>query len=528
MAAAFWGIAHRQLRGDKYGFYSEDRKAPHKHRPFLFLPLTMPSRVKGYKKSRQAGVSESSVTEVLWMLSQFRVNVVYTFPSPKQVEDFSNTRIKTALTDSRDGCLEQMMGDPQNVTLRKLGKGYLYLRSATNPKLGEGIDADCVVFDEIDRMRRNIGVAFKESLSASKFGWEREVSTPTLPGRGIDETWSKSNQWHWFVKCPACGKQQILQYPENIVQLKDVPPYEKIVPPGSFDFCCAHCKSMKIDRWNGIWRVTKKSTSPDYNCFQINQLICNWITADQIMQKKRDYRFLQLFYNYVLGLEYASDNILVTEAHMRRCIDTVLFDQISRTTHYAQYSVGIDWGNLSWVVVYGKTAEGRVDVVNLKMVEDNDEPLGSTKQIEKFIRPFDPDIIVADTGYGKDRIAYLMKQFPGRVFGCTYAQSPKSIVPKFNESAGSVTVDRTSWLKGTAQEYRDAKIRIPSEERVPLIPQFVKQMTTSVIMLTEDDDGNIIEHVEETGDDHFFHASGYGLMGFEFFGGETDFDFDFL
>jgi|GEM_PF-4028336 len=32
-------------------------------------------------------------------------------------------------------------------------------------------------------------------------------------------------------------------------------------------------------------------------------------------------------------------------------------------------------------------------------------------------------------------------------------------------------------------------------------------------MLEEDDEGNIVERVVETGDDHFFHASGYGLMG---------------
>jgi len=486
------------------------------------------SKVKGYKKSRQAGVSESSVTETLWMLDNHAVNVVYTFPSPKQVEDFSNTRIKTALTDSQGNSLERLIGDPQNVTLRKVGKGYLYLRSATNAKLGEGIDADCVVFDEIDRMRRNIGVAFKESLSASKFGWVREVSTPTLPGRGVDELWQKANQWHWFVKCEACGKKQVLCYPDNILELKKVQPFERIIAPGSYDFCCSHCHSRKIDRWVGRWENTRKVASEEYDCFQINQLMCSWITADVIMQKKRDYRFPQLFWNYVLGLEYASDNILLTEAHMLRCIDTALYNGVGRNSRYVRYSVGVDWGNLSWAVVYGMTSEGRVDVLNILMVEDTEEPLESTKQICNFIRPFDPDVIVADTGYGKDRVAHLIKEFPGRVFGCTYTGSAKTIEPKFTESSHSVSVDRTSWLKGTAQQYREAKVRIPSAERIPLIPEYIKQMCTSVVMLEEDDDGNIQERIEETGDDHFFHASGYGLMGFELFSGGTDFDFDFV
>lgn len=523
---AFWGMNFRNIRGRRYGFFGTP-EFPHAHRPFLFFPLLKKSKVKGYKKSRQAGVSENSVTETLWMLDNHNVNIVYTFPSPKQVEDFSNTRIKTALTDSQGNALEVLMGDPQNVTLRKVGKGYLYMRSATNPKLGEGIDADCVVFDEIDRMRRNVGIAFKESLSASKFGWERQISTPTLPGRGIDELWQKANQWHWFVKCPACGHEQILRYPENILELHSVAPYEKIIPPGSYAYCCSKCHSPKIDRWHGIWRLTKKVPSDEHDCFHINQLMCAWITADQIMQKKRDYRFPQLFWNYVLGLEYASDNILITEAHMLRCIDTALYNGVGRSSRYVRYSVGIDWGNLSWATVFGITTEGRTDLINIFMAEDTDEPLESTKRIEEFIRPFDPDVIVADTGYGKDRIAHLIKAFPGRVFGCTYTENAKSIEPKFVESSHSVTVDRTAWLKGTAQQFREAKIRIPSAERVPLLPEYIKQMTTSVVMLEEDDDGNIVERVEETGDDHFFHASGYGLMGFEFLG-ESEFSFDFV
>lgn len=524
---AFWGMAYRQLRGHQYGFIGT-RDVPTRHRPFLMFPLMKKSRVKGYKKSRQAGVSENSVTETLWMLDQHAINAVYTFPSPKQVEDFSNTRIKTALTDSQDNSLERLMGDPQNVTLRKIGKGYLYLRSATNAKLGEGIDADLVVFDEIDRMRRNVGVAFKESLSSSRFGWHREVSTPTLPNRGVDELWKKANQWHWFVKCEACGKEQVLFYPDNILELRDIPAYEKIIPPGSYTFCCSHCKSEKINRWDGKWRLTRRVPSDDHDCFQINQLMCNWISADQIMQKKRDYRFPQLFWNYVLGLEYASDNILITEAHMLRCIDTGLYNGVGRSSHYVRYSVGIDWGNLSWAVVFGMKEDGRVDLLNILMVEDSPEPLASTKQIAEFIRPFDPDIIVADTGYGKDRIAYLMKHFPERVYGCSYSQNAKAIEPRFTESSHSVTVDRTAWLKGTAQEYREAKIRMPSAERIPLIPEYIKQMITSVVMLEEDDDGNIVERIEETGDDHFFHASGYGLMGFTYFGGGSDFGFEFV
>ena len=521
---AVWGVYHRRLRQQSYVF--EDYNNPFRHRPFLILPLLIKPRNKGYKKSRQAGVSENAVTETLWALDQHPINVVYTFPSPKQVEDFSNTRFKPALIDSKRDYLKSIMGDPQNVTLRKIGKGYLFLRSSSNPNLGEGIDADMVVFDEIDRMRANVGIAFKESLSSSKFGWVREVSTPTLPNKGIDIFWQKSNQMLWQVKCEACGKWQPLEYPKNIKQLKEDPPYSKLVEPGTYAFCCSKCKSEKIDRWNGRW-VPTYSGRPDHVCFQINQLMCVWITADQIMQKKKDYRFLQLFYNYVLGETYAADNILLDQRHLEGCMDPELRYEVARTPRYSKIVVGIDWGNLNWCVVYGISESGVPSLLNLKMAEDNSEPLGSAKEIEKFIAPFKPDIIVADWGYGKDRVTYLSKQFPGRVYGCTYLRDARSLAPRFSETTNTVNVDRTGWLKGLASQFRDKKVRVPVPDQLPLLDIYAKQMTTSVLMHEEDDDGEIKERVDNIGDDHFYHATGYAFMGMEF-GSGGSFSFDFL
>lgn len=525
--AAEWAIDHRLIRGVGYGFI--DYHNPYRHRPFLAYPLMVQPKVKGYKKSRQAGVSESSVTETLWMLDNFPVSAVYTFPSPKQVEDFSNIRIKEALTNSVGNRLASLMGDPQNVTLRKIGQGALYLRSATNPKLGEGVDADLVVFDEIDRMKRGIGIAFKESLSASKYGWQRELSTPTLPGRGIDELWQKSNQMSWYVRCEACGTEQVLRYPDNILEVKPLAPHEKIVPKGTYEYCCAKCKSTKINRWDGCW-IPAYSGREDYVCFHINQLMCCWITADEIMQKKRDYRFPQLFWNYVLGETYASDNILLNDHALDVCTDASMKAQVVRMPAYSYVSVGIDWGTFNWCAVFGQRADGRKDLLALKVTEDGKEPLSSTKEIEDFIRPFKPDIIIADWGYGKDRVTYLVKRFPGRVYGCTYANESRMVKPRFSDEACTASVDRTGWLKTMANEFREQKVRIPTDEALPLIGTYRQHLKSLAVMREEQEDGTILEKIEEMGDDHMAHATGYALIGFEYREqkGTSDFSFDFI
>jgi hypothetical protein len=81
-----------------------------------------------------------------------------------------------------------------------------------------------------------------------------------------------------------------------------------------------------------------------------------------------------------------------------------------------------------------------------------------------------------------------------------------------------------------SHEFREQKVAIPSQDRQPLIGTYRSHMKSLVTMLEETEDGTIKERIEETGDDHFAHATGYGLMGFEYaeLKGGGGFSFDFL
>ncbi len=521
--AAGWAILHRKLRGSNYSFKSEIY--PQKHRPFLVMPLIDGSKIKCFKKSRQAGVSENSITEALYLLSQHEMKAVYTFPSPKQVEDFSNTRVKPALEESE--YMRSLIGEPDNVKLRKIGKGYLFLRAGTNPNFGEGIDADAAFFDEIDRMPDRIKIAFQESLSSSPFGLTREISTPTLPGRGVDLTWEKSKQYRWFVECLACGHKQVLQWPDNIRPIKEeVPIYEKVIPRGSYTFCCEKCGSDKINRRGGEW--VPAYPAREIAGYHINQLQCVWISADEIVQKYRNYRFPQLFWNYVLGETFAEGGRLLTEAIISKCWDTTLKHMGVKTSRYSKTVVGIDWGDLNWAVVLGlPAAGGNWELLDLICTKDNKEPLGSTKEIEKAIRPYNPDCIVADLGYGKDRVTYLQAQFPHRVFGCTYAENSTVIMPRFSDTAGTVAVDRTAWLKSMANTVRERQFVLWTPDKHPLTMTFIQHLCSLTVLLEEEDTGEIIEKVDHVGDDHFAHAFGYAQMACAGIGTGSGFKFGF-
>lgn len=131
--------------------------------------------------------------------------------------------------------------------------------------LGEGVDADGVTLDEKDRMRDKVEFAFKESLKSSRYGWFREVSTPTLPNRGIDVPFRASDQQVWMVKCEKCNEWQEIDWKENIVAVKDIPLGCKELPAESYDFLCRKQKCRgKLDRvYTGQWvaRFPTASTS---------------------------------------------------------------------------------------------------------------------------------------------------------------------------------------------------------------------------------------------------------------------------
>jgi hypothetical protein len=541
--ASTWSMFNRTIKGNPYTFdvsglidklvdastATERKRLMLRHRPFLVQPLNDPHPHKVYKKGRQVGVSELSVTEVLWFLdSHPNTKWIYTFPREKQLTDFSTTRITEAMGESPR--MKHLFGVPNQTFLKKVGaSSFLLLRSAWESNLGEGVDADGVTFDEKDRMKEGIEVAFRESLSSSKYGLLREVSTPTLPGRGVDATFMHSDQQEWHVKCEKCGLWQPIEYPDNVVQMMDVAPGAKELPPGAYEYRCRkeRCRGS-LDRVHGYW-VPKYPTRKNIRGYLIPQTICPWISATEMMQKKIDYKFQQFWENYVLAKTSIGENVLLSEQDF---VDSVAGHDLvfARSPDWAEISVGIDWGHLNWVVVIGKNAHnGRRYLLNLAVFEDDPrQELESVKGIDAFISPFQPDIIVADAGYGKDRNSYLLKRYPERLFACWYNPSEKgsrTFQPSWSDAFAKVLVDRTMTIKDTCRFVKDKELGLPKWDRSV---QLLAKHFTNLAPMRIEEEGEIYEVIEKTGDDHLVHALGYAKLGLDKLDDSvSSFSFDF-
>src|SRR5207248_8853944 len=90
-----------------------------------------------------------------------------------------------------------------NVGQCQVGQGWLYCRG-TQPI--ESIDADVVVFDELDYSdQANIEASERRVTGPMSAGLLRRVGVPTVPGFGVSAALDASDQRIWTVKCDACG-----------------------------------------------------------------------------------------------------------------------------------------------------------------------------------------------------------------------------------------------------------------------------------------------------------------------------------
>ena len=517
------------------------------HRPFLIQPLRDDHPIKDYMKARQLGVSELSFSET----AEFLINskegenrkAVTTFPRERQLITFSNSRINVMFSETPR--TERMKG-LNAVFEKRIGNGFLFLRSAWDSALGEGVDADMVTLDEYDRMKEGIENAFTESLEGSKYSLLRALSTPTLPTRGIAKRFRDTDQQHWLVKCSS-GHEQKVTLKENIQQIKEIPKDAKGVPEGSYAYKCYLSKcGADLDRLKGRWEADYPSHASNARGYHMSQLIAGWISASRIMHKKWRFRsFPQLFVNYVLGLASQHDSVMLTMDNFERICAG--FRPIKRRTKdWSLISVGIDWGAQNWVTIYGMNAAQEFPyVINAACFEDSKvHELDSVKDIDSFIAPYKPNIIVADHGFGRDRNLYLKRKYateasqPCPFFACFYTgengkAGSRNISPVWSAS-GQVNVDRTSSLKTMARAVRDAEFGIAdldelcaSPDGQMLMREIAKHCCNLVPMRhieggddNEDSDeidtATVVEEISKIGPDHLANALNYARLGMEY------------
>ena len=197
--ASIFALKYKTIKGKPTTYISKHN--PFKHRPWQQQILDDKHPNKVVEKSRQLGMSEVGMTEVLhFLIMNDTTKAMYIFPRDQQMKDFSKSRISPVLQSSEyfQNLLDKTV---DSISTKKLNDSWLFMRSGWGGALGEGTDIDFLAIDEYDRMKDGVELAFQEGLSSSKFGLLRRWSTPTVPGRGVNGVISKSDQMRYIWKC---------------------------------------------------------------------------------------------------------------------------------------------------------------------------------------------------------------------------------------------------------------------------------------------------------------------------------------
>lgn len=510
---SLWALKHKTIKNRPLTFQSSHN--PFRHRPWQEAILNDRHPNKIVQKSRQLGMSEVALTEALWFADMHdNVRIMYTFPTNQQMQDFSKTRVDPVLKSSPRlrGKLDRTVN---NVSTKAIGNSHILMRTSGDGSQGEGADIDMYCADEYDRMKMGTEESFSESLSSSEYGLMRRWSTPTVPGMGINALFLKSDQRHYLHKCECCGYWQEIDM-ESIVQVKDgIDPITQEFENGTYKFLCKKCK-RELNRWKlGEW-VAKNPNIKDTRGYFISQLNAVHISADDIKRRENQYAFKQLYYNYVIGKPYANVGMQITDEDIKTHILTEK-EELNRSQKYIAYVAGIDWGEPTWSLVLGIRANMSIQVVSLKQFYRSEtEPLYDVKAVISHLRPFQPNLVISDAGYGADKNTELYRAFPNASYSCSWttiagAYSSINFIDKWNESRRMVHVDKTSKMQRTLQSVKMGYIGFYgwNDPMTQLLANHLK----NVQILDKEQNGYIYQIATRKGPDHLACCLAYALIG---------------
>ena len=278
------------------------------------------------QKAAQVFITEYLITLALWIADTGqggRGGALYVMPTQRDVEDLSQSRLDKAISDSEyllSRLKQPRRSGPDRIRLKRIGRGYIFLRGSEATRGLSSIPADVVVLDEYDLMAEGVLELAQKRLGSSQLGWLRVASTPTLPEAGINSLFLQSDQQYYFMKCPGCGLDQRLTWDDNVDQKQ-----YKLV-----------CRSRKcrhpIDLWlPGHWEAAAPAND-QIRGYHLSRLYSPLANIRQMVFESQATTpaARQLFSNAVLGETFVPPGGQLTLDILDRCRRDYRVEEVTR------------------------------------------------------------------------------------------------------------------------------------------------------------------------------------------------------
>lgn len=469
-------------------------------------------------KAGQMGASEFAVSYALHACDQRRATVLYVFPTEDDVSDFSMARINPALEASPylsklvvAGSSTEKRG-ADRVTLKRVRDRFLYLRGAKVTPTGfapqlKSVDADVVIFDELDEMDPRAPAIGVKRLGHSAIGGRLDVSTPTHTGRGIHSRFLESDQREWHVRCEACGEQQPLTIDHIVHEWDEMerPVAWHGMKEGQAYIACRKC-GRELDRLGrGQW-VAEFPERPVAG-FHLTKLFSATANLNAIIDQLRTVNeaVRKECFNQDLGLPYKPRGGQLTEELLDACRRDYAHGPIKGERPF----MGVDVGNALHVVIRGPlNAEG-------ERPQRFAGELATFDELGRLIRQYRPRRVVIDALPETRMARALQADFPdGLIWLAYYTESSKDEAPtRFDQKQGTVIVDRTRSLDATLSAFSEVmqESTLPAAARSISGGDYYRHLTEPVRVvehLAGRAATDVARYVSEKAD-HYAHAENY-------------------
>ena len=178
--------------------------------------LDSEAREVNTRKCSQIGLTEVSVRKSLAMCGMIKnFTVIYTLPTAGFAATVSKTRVAPVIQDSP--YLRALLTETDNMEVKQFSNGsFLYLKGAASSNAPISIPCDLLVHDELDFSDPLVISQYQSRLTHSRYKMKFRLSTPTIPGKGIDYEFQRSKRHFNFVKCCHCCHYFVPDYYSHV------------------------------------------------------------------------------------------------------------------------------------------------------------------------------------------------------------------------------------------------------------------------------------------------------------------------
>jgi hypothetical protein len=486
-------------------------------------------------KGAQLGFTEYALNRTLFTLDQLKQNVLYALPSTRpDAVNFSRSRLNAAakLSPYIDNLFS--VGDNE---MQKITKDYrtLYIRGSNSRGGFKSVDVGLVVLDECDEYsQESVGLARQRTRGQMTAYQLIMLSTPHLPGQGVDLYYQETDQRHYKFPCPHCSRWIEFRYPESIVITA-----ESLTDKSINDsyLQCTKCKH-KLSHEEKYIYLNNGKWIPEYpdrplHGYAINQLYSSAHGANPVELARQEIRGRYNvaekieFYNSTLGLTYVAEGAQLTEEHINECIKMKDYNNGDRKQSRDHViTIGIDVGqekhHVSVVAWQFDPSLSRTDITISsvgKLLYYG--TVNSFEEANDLIKHWQPRFIVVDAQPEAREAVSLCKRWRGICFTCYYSLKKVSReIERGNKSEFSLSVNRTYWLDVALGKVRNKMMALPND----LSFEYRSHLKALTKTYTTDADGNLVSMYakKENDADHYAHALTYATIAMALMAGTGD------